>query len=145
MWNFMAGSKIKIPLLVTMVTVKVLLRGEGSGSPQLLHIFPYYKNYVQNAFWQSGSDSRWFLSKKPWWNARPPPFMENSILNIHFVFRMSPLYHSPGLMRGTVRCVLWWKAPSYLDFIFTFGTARSRFTQIELIIKINARSETQYR
>ena len=75
----------------------------------------------------------------------PPPFMENSILNIHFVFRMSPLYHSPGLMRGTVRCVLWWKAPSYLDFIFTFGTARSRFTQIELIIKINARSETQYR
>ena len=41
-----------------------------------------------------------------------------AMLNIHFVFRMSPLYHSPGLMRGTVRCVLWWKAPSYLDFIW---------------------------
>ena len=46
----------------------------------------YSSNYVQNAFWQSGSDSRWILSKKI---IEPPPFTENFILSFHFVFRMS--------------------------------------------------------
>ena len=71
----------------------------------------------------------------------------------HFKFRIcfsdeppnEVLYRSPGLMSGTVRCVLWWKAPSYLDFIFTFGTARSRFTQIELFIRLDAIPETHNR
>ena len=54
-------------------------------------------NYVQNTLWQSGSDSKWLLSKvkieeeKSLMGLETPPFMENSIKNFHFVFRMTYL------------------------------------------------------
>ena len=41
---------------------------------------------MQNAFWQSGSDSRWFLNNLFFFQNtfRDPPFMEKSILDFHF-------------------------------------------------------------
>ena len=57
---------------------------------------------VQIAFWQSGSDSRWFLSKKVLRKKNfmeletpSPSFMENSIKIFHFVFRMTSLTKNP--------------------------------------------------
>ena len=44
-------------------------------------------NFVQNTFWQSGSDSRWFLNNyfsKYLNGTRDPPHMEKSILNFHY-------------------------------------------------------------
>ena len=59
-----------------------------------IYIIMESSNYVQHAFCQSGSDSRWFLSKKNWKTLMeletpfPPPLHGN----FHFVFWNPSLY-----------------------------------------------------
>ena len=56
-------------------------------------------DYVQNALWQSGNDSRWFLNKnkfekEPSWHSKPPPLhMKN-----HF---FKPSLHSKTCLHLT--------------------------------------------
>ena len=56
---------------------------------------------MQNALWQSGSDSRWFLGKKlknvNGTRDPPSPFMANAILNFHFD------YLNPSLIKYVIK------------------------------------------
>ena len=52
-------------------------------------------HYVQNAFWQSETDSKWFLNtffqNTSMLRKTPAPFMTKSIFNFHLIIGTPPL------------------------------------------------------